>query len=166
MATAELVRLEGRVNAMTKRQGWTAVIAAMVMAGVAATRAHAAERRAQAPVAAAAYVDENGTDPAPLHLRELEGKVVGLGGDAMPRTEVALYTENGHTLVATATSDREGKFRFDKVEKGLYRVVARIEGLCPANIPVRIESSLLGKRKLIITMRPKDLDTCSYGVAK
>jgi hypothetical protein len=52
------------------------------------------------------------------------------------------------------------------VEKGLYRVVARVEGLCPANVPIKIESSLLAKRRLIITMRPKDLDTCSYGMAK
>jgi hypothetical protein len=150
---------------MTTRQICTLVIAAAVMTSVPA-RAHAAERRAQAQTTAAAYVDENGTDPAPLNLRELEGKVVGLGGDPMPRTELALFTENGHSLVATATTDREGKFRFDKVEKGLYRIVARIEGLCPANVPVKLESSLLGRRKLVITMRPKDLDTCSYGVAK
>lgn len=154
------------MNAMTIRRIWTAVIVAGMLGGVPTVRAHAAGRRAQAQTTGAAYVNENGTDPAPLHLRQLEGKVVGLGGDPMPRTELALFTENGHSLVATATSDREGKFRFDKVEKGLYRVVARIEGLCPANIPVKLESSLLGKRKLVITMRPKDLDTCSYGVAK
>jgi hypothetical protein len=150
---------------MTTRQICTLVIAAAVTTAFAA-RADAAERRAQAQTTASAYVNENSTDPAPLHLRELQGKVVGLGGDPMPRTELALFTENGHSLVATATSDREGKFRFDKVEKGLYRIVARIEGLCPANVPVKLESSLLGKRKLVITMRPKDLDTCSYGVAK
>lgn len=151
---------------MTTRRIWTTVIVAGMLGAVPTVRAYAAERRAQAQTTAAAYVNENGTDPAPLHLRQLEGKVVGLGGDPMPRAELALFTENGHSLVATATSDREGKFRFDKVEKGLYRIVARIEGLCPANVPVKLESSLLGKRKMIITMRPKDLDTCSYGVAK
>ena len=151
---------------MTTRPIWSAVLAGALLAAVPAVRVYAAERRGQTQTTAAAYVNENGTDPAPLHLRQLEGKVVGLGGDPMPRAELALFTESGHSLVATATSDREGKFRFDKVEKGLYRVVARIEGLCPANVPVKLESSLLGKRKLIITMRPKDLDTCSYGVAK
>ncbi len=150
---------------MTTRRIWTTVLAGAMLAAVPTVRVYAAERRGQAQTAAA-YVNENGTDPAPLHLRQLEGKVVGLGGDPMPRAEIALFTENGHSLVATATSDREGKFHFDKVEKGLYRIVARIEGLCPANVPVKLESSLLGKRKMIITMRPKDLDTCSYGVAK
>ena len=115
---------------------------------------------------AVVYVNENGTDPQPLNLRELEGKVVGLGGDSMPHTQVALFSEDRHDLIATVMSDREGKFRFDKVEKGLYRVVARVEGLCPANVPVKIGSSLLAKRKLINTMRPKDIDTCSYGMAK
>ena len=134
---------------------------------IGATGTYAASRRAQsATTTPAVYVNENGTDPAPLNLRELQGKVEGLGGEAMPQAQVALFTESGHSLLATVVSDREGKFRFEKVEKGLYRVVARVEGLCPANVPVKLESSLLAKRKIIITMRPKDPDTCSYGVAK
>lgn len=147
---------------MTK-QLWVVALAAVI--GTAG--ANAAGRRAQTATAApATYVNENGTDPTPLNLRELQGRVEGLGGDAMPRAQVALFTENGHALLATVVTDREGKFRFDKVEKGLYRVVARVEGLCPANVPVKLESGLLAKRKIIITMRPKDPDTCSYGVAK
>lgn len=126
----------------------------------------AAERRAQAATGAATYVDENTTEPEALHLRRLEGSVEGLGGEPMPQAQVSLFTENGHSLIATVASDGRGRFHFDKVEKGLYRVVARVTGLCPANIPVKFESSLLAKRKLIITMRPKDLDTCSYGIAK
>lgn len=147
---------------MTK-QLWVVALAVVTSA----VCANAAGGRAQSAAATpAVYVNENGTDPAPLNLRELEGKVVDLGGEAMPRTQVALFTENGHSLLATVVSDREGKFHFEKVEKGLYRVVARVEGLCPANVPVKLESGLLAKHKLIITMRPKDPDTCSYGVAK
>ena len=115
---------------------------------------------------APAYVDENQTDPAPLKLRELAGRVRGLGGEAMSRASVSLFTEEGHTLISTVVSDKDGKFRFDKVDKGLYRVVARVEGLCTANVPVKLESSLLARHRLEITMRPKDIDTCSYGMAK
>jgi len=80
---------------------------------------------------------------------------------------VSLFSEQTpHVLVASTNSDRDGKFKFDKVAKGFYRVIARIDGLCTANIPVKIESSLLAGRRLIITMRPKDIDTCSYGMAK
>jgi hypothetical protein len=142
---------------MTRRL-WT-IAAIAVFSAVPAVRAYAA----QAAVPEATYVNEN---PATLNLRELDGKVVGLGGEPMPRAQVALFSENGHALLGTVVSDRQGKFRFDKIEKGLYRVVARVEGLCPANVPVKVGSSLLAKRHLIITMRPKDLDTCSYGVAK
>jgi hypothetical protein len=114
---------------------------------------------------AAAYVDENPAPPKLLKLDGLEGAVRGLGGDALPMAKVSLFAEDGHALVATTVTDREGKFRF-KVEKGLYRVVARVEGLCPANVPVKVESSVLAKHKLVITMVAKDIDTCSYGTAK
>jgi hypothetical protein len=113
-----------------------------------------------------AYVDENSPDPAPLKLREVDGVVRGLGGDPMSRASVSLFTEQGHELVATAMSDKDGKFRFNKVDKGLYRVVVKAEGLCPANVPIVVEGSLLAARKLIITMQAKDIDTCSYGMAK
>jgi hypothetical protein len=129
--------------------------------------ATAPARAAQtAPAAAPAYVDENQPDPAPLKLREVSGIVHGLGGDAMPMAKVSLFTELEHALVATVVTDRDGKFRFTKVDKGLYRVVAKVEGLCPANVPIKVESSLIAHRELEITMQPKDIDRCSYGIAK
>lgn len=121
---------------------------------------------ARAAQAAPGYVNENPADPAPLKLNGVEGRVRGLGGDAIPRASVSLFTEDRHELVATVMSDRDGKFRFTKVEKGLYRVVARVEGLCAANIPILVESSILAHHKLEITMQPKDVDKCSYGMAK
>jgi hypothetical protein len=120
---------------------------------------------AQEPVVPT-YANENSTDPPPLKLSGLTGRVRGLGGDGIPRATVSLFTEDKHILVASVNSDRNGKFHFDKVEHGLYRVVARVAGLCPANIPVKIESALILHHKLEITMRPKDIDTCSYGMAK
>ena len=137
-----------------------AFLAAFLVATTPAGLAHAAA------AAAPAYVDENATDPAPLKLDGLEGSVRGLGGDAMPRVSVSLFTEQGHTMVATVVSDKDGKFKFTKVDKGLYRVVARVEGLCAANIPILVESSILAHHKLEITMQPKDVDKCSYGMAK
>lgn len=116
--------------------------------------------------AAPAYANENSTDPAPLKLREVDGVVRGLGGDAMPRASVALFTEQGHELVGSAISDHDGKFKFAKVDKGLYRVVVRVQGLCTANVPIVVESSLLAHHKLVVTMQPKDIDTCSYGTTK
>lgn len=124
--------------------------------------AHAQAASATAP----AYVDENQTDPAPLKLSGVEGRVRGLGGDPMAMASVSLFTEKGHTLVATVISDKDGKFKFARVDKGLYRVVARVAGLCTANIPILVESSILAHHRLEITMQAKDLDRCSYGMAK
>jgi hypothetical protein len=122
---------------------------------------------ATAPVAAApTYVDENPSTPAPLKMRELAGRVHDLGGMAIQRASVSVFTEDGHTLVATMMSDKNGEFQFKNVAKGFYRVVVRVEGLCPANIPVNVESSLLAHRRLEITMQSKDIDTCSYGMGK
>ncbi len=99
-------------------------------------------------------------------MREQQGTVRDPGGDPIPRAMVSLFTEDTHTLVGSETAGRDGKFKFEKVQKGAYRVVARVEGLCAANIPIIVEGGLLGHRKLEITMRPKDIDTCSYGMAK
>ncbi|MDP9049897.1 MAG: carboxypeptidase-like regulatory domain-containing protein [Acidobacteriota bacterium] len=112
------------------------------------------------------YANENQPDPAPLKLRDVDGVVRGLGGDPMPRASVALFTEQRHDLVASAMSDRNGKFKFAKVDKGMYRVVVRVQGLCTANVPIVVESSLLAHRRLVVTMRAKDIDTCSYGTTK
>jgi hypothetical protein len=138
----------------------------LLMIGLVGIIVAAPARAAQAPVAVPVYVDENQTDPPPLKLSGVDGTVRGLGGDAMSRATVSLFSEVGHMLLATVVSDKDGKFRFEKVDKGLYRVVARVEGLCTANIPIKVESSLLAHRRLEITMRPKDIDTCSYGMAK
>ena len=138
----------------------------LLMIGMAGFLWAAPARAAQAAATAPAYVNENPTDPAPLKLSGVDGQVRGLGGDAMQRASVSLFTEEGHTLIATIVTDRDGKFRFNKIGKGMYRVVARVEGLCTANIPIKVESSFMAHRRLEITMRAKDIDTCSYGMAK
>jgi len=135
---------------------------------LAAPLAHSQMAPVAIPANASTYVDENATPPAPLKLGGIVGRVRGLGGDPIPRATISLFTDEGkvHIFLSAVMSDRDGKFHFDKVEHGLYRVVARVDGLCTANIPVKVEAALILHRKLEITMRPKDLDTCSYGMAK
>jgi len=144
----------------------SATFLALAMLGLAVHAGSAQSAPATPPATPPAYIDENSKDPAPLKLDNLAGRVQGLGGDAMPRATVSLFTEDTHSLIASVLSDRDGKFHFGRLDKGLYRVVASIPGLCTANIPVKVESSLLAHRKLVITMQPKDIDTCSYGLAK
>lgn len=136
-------------------------LAGLLTAGVAGVG-----QTAPAADPAPTYVNENPTDPAPLKLRDVDGVVRGLGKDAMSRASVALFTEPGHELIGSTISDRDGKFKFANVGKGLYRVVVRVQGLCPANVPILVESSFLAHHRLVVTMRPKDIDTCSYGTTK
>jgi hypothetical protein len=150
------------LNALVTTMKMTFLLTMGLVGALVATPARAKQAAATEP----AYVDENQTDPAPLTLSGVDGTVRGLGGDAMSRASVSLFSEVGHSLLATVVSDKNGKFRFDKVGKGFYRVVARVEGLCTANIPIKVESSLFVHRRLEITMRAKDIDTCSYGMAK
>ena len=44
------------------------------------------------------YADENQTDPPPLKLNGVAGKVQGLGGDPMPRAVISLFTEDSPYL--------------------------------------------------------------------
>jgi len=140
----------------------TVGLAGLLVAAHAGLAQASGGQAAPAPV----YADENDKDPAPLKIDSVHGQIQGLGGDAMTRAALALFTEEGHALVSTATSDKDGKFNFGKVDKGLYRLVVRVQGLCTANVPIKVESSLLAHKKLVITMQPKDIDTCSYGMAK
>jgi len=87
---------------------------------------------------AAAYVDENPKPPAVLKLDGLEGIRARAGWGRAADGEVALFSEDGHALVASAVTDKDGKFRF-KVDKGLYRVVARVR-VVPANVPVKVRA--------------------------
>ena len=137
----------------------------LVVAGIMVASGPAWGQGSREPVVPT-YVNENPSEPSPIKLRDLEGKVVGLGGDAMPKSTVSLFTEDTHALVGSETTDRDGKFKFEKVAHGAYRLVVRVAGMCPANIPIQLGSSLLAHRKLLITMRPKDIDTCSYATTK
>jgi len=112
------------------------------------------------------YVNQNQTDPRPVGLAGVAGNIHDPGGLSFVRASISLFTEQDHTLVATVESDKSGHFSFAKIKPGLYRVVAKVEGLCPANIPVKIESFSPVHRKMQIIMQPKGLDTCSYAIVK
>ncbi len=114
-----------------------------------------------------AYEDHNQSPPRALDFSTtLEGYVHDPGKIPYPNASVLMFSEQGHTLVASVKSDHNGRFEFGKIKPGLYRVVAKVGTLCAANIPVKVSSFALGHRRLQITMQPGGLDTCSYGTMK
>lgn len=115
------------------------------------------------------YENRNQSDPKPLVINEAIGDVTVQGGkpvnDLGPASGACLgiFTEKEHKLVATATTDREGRFKFNSVTPGEYRIVARYETFCIANIPLIITAKASPKHKrLTLHMRPVSLDECSY----
>lgn len=114
------------------------------------------------------YENHNQTDYGPLKVRVVEGtSVIQVGTQEQPGAAVAcfaLFTEKDHKLVATAKADSQGRFELRDVAPGRYRLVARAEGLCTANIPLELlRPSAVSKTEILVHFRPTGIDTCSYG---
>jgi hypothetical protein len=126
--------------------------------------AHAAP--AQTPDANSAYVDKNPTEPKLIKVSAVDGVVRDPEKITFPNASILLFAEQGHALIETVKSDGRGHFAFGKIPPGHYRVVAKVAGLCPANIAIEVETSVIAHRKIEIVMQPQGIDICSYGIAK
>ena len=63
-------------------------------------------------------------------------------------------------------ADRRGRFAFVNTAPGRYRIIARYEPFCTANIPVFVAPASGGKptQTLEIHMQLGGIDACSFGV--
>ena len=120
----------------------------------------------QAPDANSAYVNKNPTEPKLIKVSAVDGVVRDPEKITFPNASILLFAEQGHALIEPVTSDGRGHFAFGKIPPGHYRVVAKVEGLCPANIPIEVETSVIAHRKIEFVMQPQGIDICSYAIAK
>lgn len=119
------------------------------------------------------YENNNQVDPSPFSIRVIAGRAISeVGGPAeeigpLPGACLGLFTAQDHRLVATTVTNEEGRFQFDRVQVGEYRLVVRAAGHCVANVPLRIiRPTRVGtrqRRQIVLHMRPASIDTCSYG---
>lgn len=120
------------------------------------------------------YENHNQSDPDPLSVRSLRGRVIAEVGDKpqqigpLPGACLGLFSEDEHRLIATETADHEGRFQFGKVSNGKYRLVVMIRGFCTANVPLQVtdggRSKIARRQPLVIHMTPPlVIDRCSYG---
>jgi hypothetical protein len=121
------------------------------------------------------YVNHNQLDPPALLFSVLSGKIFdGIGEgkqaknmDPVPEACIGLFTEQEHKLVMSTISDKKGYFKFGLAPKGRYRLIVKAEGLCTANIPLLIIGEKQFRTKqLIVNMRIRTTDGCSYGSYK
>jgi hypothetical protein len=124
----------------------------------------AAHQERNSPPCTVEYENHNQIDYGPLIVQEVKGTITDPQQAAMPKVCVAVFTEKEHKLIATTESDMDGKFSVQNLPPGRYRLIAKADSLCPANVPLRIVKPQ--KRKLVelrVHMKPRGLDTCSYG---
>lgn len=108
------------------------------------------------------YENHNQIDSKAVALRAVTGKAHDEQGIVIPNVSLGLFTEKDHRLVMITWSATDGAFQFTGVTPGRYRLVAKYDGLCPANVPIRV-TRLSSDRGVDLHMMPRGIDTCSYG---
>lgn len=138
--------------------------AAVFLLAIAITGAQAQE---SAPVKCTVeYENHNQVDYGPLVLRRLTGRAVDPSSVPMPGGCIGLFAEDRHQLLATVSADENGNFAFPQIAPGRYRLVARFDGFCAANVRLRIVRGRRAGRKLVLHMEGGGIDKCSYGTYK
>jgi len=120
------------------------------------------------------YENHNQVDYGPFILQSISGHAIVEVGEPARKIGpargvcLAVFTEEEHRRVATGITDEEANFRFDALEPGDYRLVARAEGLCVANVRIRIvrNGRNRGHRRMVLHLTPASIDRCSYGEYK
>ena len=110
------------------------------------------------------YENHNQTDYGPLIVQDVRGTITDPQQGAVPKVCVGIFTEKDHKLVATTESDAAGNFSLQSVSAGRYRLVVKADPLCPANVPLEVVKHQK-KKVLRVHMKPRGLDSCSYGEA-
>jgi hypothetical protein len=111
-----------------------------------------------------AYVDMNHEKYGPLQISRVAGTVRDPQGVAVPSVHMLLFTEEKHALVTMTTTDGQGKFFFEKVPDGRYRLVTKSPLFCPANVPLEVGSHFSRRKKLHLKLSPGHGESCeSYG---
>lgn len=144
-------------------------LAFMSLALLAATPLIAAQKGDAPCPSSAIYENHNQVDYGPLKVRAVVGTgVIEIGdkiqpGEKIPGACLSLFTEKEHKFVASVTADSAGRFQFAAVAVGRYRLVARADGFCTANIPIELVKSSRRKSSIVVHYRPAGIDSCSYG---
>jgi hypothetical protein len=137
----------------------------LIVAAVLLATPSFARQKADSSSCVAEYENHNQTDYGPLIVQEVKGTITDPQQGAVAKVCIGIFTEKDHKLVATTESDAEGKFSLQSVPPGRYRLVVKADPLCAANVPLQVVRRQKKKRALLVHMKPRGLDSCSYGEA-
>ena len=112
------------------------------------------------------YENHNEVDPVTLSVRVISGRVIDMDRVPVPGACVGVFTLDGK-IVSTTTTNDQGYFKTAPMPHGSYRLVAKFDGFCVANVPLRVVrwplGGLLIRRRIIIHIQPVRMHHCSYG---
>ena len=109
------------------------------------------------------YENHNPVEYRGFGLRSVEGEIQDEQGVPIPNASLGLFTEIGHKLVGVVQSSSNGAFKFANVKSGRYRLVAKYDPFCVANVPITVTRLAWPGRRVYVYMRPRSYDSCSYG---
>jgi len=98
-----------------------------------------------------------------VKVRHLKGRILDFSDSPLPRACIAIFNSDHSRLLQTAESDDGGNFAVDKIPAGKYWLVVKDQqrAFCAASAKVEI-GRLMGKETLLVHMKPRGIDTCSY----
>ena len=134
---------------------------------LAGSRCAAAAQGGNESKCATSYENHNQTDYGPLKVAAITGANDVQDGTekqpGVPGACLVLFTDKDHELVMSVKVDADGRFELKDVPPGRYRLIARAEGFCTANIPIEVvKPSRNRKSEILVHFRPAGIDTCSF----
>jgi hypothetical protein len=108
------------------------------------------------------YEHHNMIDYGPPRVSAVRGSAKDFQGFVVSHVCVGVFSKGDHKLVAAAQADSEDLFEIRNIPNGKYLLIVASEGFCAANVPIILRHHSHGRKKLVATMKPSEVDVCSY----
>lgn len=118
------------------------------------------------------YENHNQAEYKPLKVSTLQGRgVIEIKdntikpNESVPGACLSLFTPD-QKFVQSVKADAAGKFKFEDIAPGRYRLIARAQGFCTASIPIHLvkasSNSRFQHKEIVVHYRLTGIDTCSW----
>jgi hypothetical protein len=112
------------------------------------------------------FVDRNMVDYT-VKVRAMRGKVVDIDGVGVSGACLALFNSDHSKLLRTFEASDNGEFTANGIKSGDYWLVVRDSqhAFCPASARLKLRS-MSSRSNLVVNMRVRGVDNCSFCEAK